>query len=177
MLQLPTFTASLATNALSSLEESAAVSAAGGQKRGKGGKRGGKAGGGGGGSGVGSGGGGVPSTPGAGGTGGGSGLVGSRGGGAAFGGHAGYSSAPSSIAHDFIPSSADPSLFVLCGSILFFVLVYVDDLVFATPDRHALASVKEELQRRNTCTDLGELQRYLGLQITRDTAARTITLA
>ncbi|CAI7852509.1 unnamed protein product [Closterium sp. NIES-53] len=77
---------------------------------------------------------------------------------------------------DFIPSSADPSLFVRRGLTPFFVLVFVDDLVFATPDRHALASVKEELQRRHTCTDLGELQRYLGLQITRDREACTITL-
>ncbi|CAI7761285.1 unnamed protein product [Closterium sp. NIES-54] len=77
---------------------------------------------------------------------------------------------------DFLPSSADPSLFVRHGSTPFFVLVYVDDLVFATLDRHALASVKEELQRRHNCTDLGELQRYLGLQITRDRAARTIML-
>ncbi|CAI7779638.1 unnamed protein product [Closterium sp. NIES-54] len=35
---------------------------------------------------------------------------------------------------DFFPSSADPSFFVCRGSTLFFVLVYVDDLVFATPD-------------------------------------------
>ncbi|CAI7788697.1 unnamed protein product [Closterium sp. NIES-53] len=77
---------------------------------------------------------------------------------------------------DFFPSSADPSLFVRRGSTPFFVLVYVDDLVVATPDRRALAFVKEELQRRHTCTDLGELQHYLGLQITRDRAARTITL-
>ncbi|CAI7900232.1 unnamed protein product, partial [Closterium sp. NIES-54] len=77
---------------------------------------------------------------------------------------------------DFFPSSADTSLFVRRSSTLFFVLVYVDDLVFATPDRRALASMKEELQRRHTCTDLGELQRYLGLQIARDKTARTITL-
>ncbi|CAI7911275.1 unnamed protein product [Closterium sp. NIES-54] len=58
----------------------------------------------------------------------------------------------------------------------FFVLVYVDDVVFATPDRRALSSVKEELQRRHTCIDLGELQCYLGQQITTDRTARTITL-
>ncbi|CAI5493669.1 unnamed protein product [Closterium sp. Naga37s-1] len=75
----------------------------------------------------------------------------------------------------FCPSSADPSLFVRTGSTPFFILVYVDDLVFATADRAALAEVKSELQNRHTCTDLGELQRYLGLQITRDRAARTIT--
>ncbi|CAI7904606.1 unnamed protein product [Closterium sp. NIES-54] len=53
---------------------------------------------------------------------------------------------------------------------------------FATPDKSALASVKAELasvkaemQRRHTCTDLGELRHYLGLQITKDRADRTIT--
>ncbi|CAI7902569.1 unnamed protein product [Closterium sp. NIES-54] len=43
-------------------------------------------------------------------------------------------------------------------------------------DRAALAEVKSELQKRHTCTDLGELRRYLGLHITNDRAARTITL-
>ncbi|CAI7781275.1 unnamed protein product [Closterium sp. NIES-53] len=77
---------------------------------------------------------------------------------------------------DFILLCANPSLFIRRGSTMFFVLVYVDDLIFAPPDQRVLASVKEELQRRHTCTDLGELQHYLGLQITRDRAARTITL-
>ncbi|CAI7830386.1 unnamed protein product [Closterium sp. NIES-53] len=77
----------------------------------------------------------------------------------------------------FQPSSVDPSLFVRCGSTPFFVLVYVDDLVFATGDRVALADEKLEVQKRHTCTDLGELRHYLGLQITRDRAARTTTLS
>ncbi|CAI7810825.1 unnamed protein product, partial [Closterium sp. NIES-54] len=51
-----------------------------------------------------------------------------------------------------------------------------DDLVFATADTEALAHVKSELQKRHTCTDLGELTSYLGLRITRDRAQRTITL-
>ncbi|CAI7768952.1 unnamed protein product [Closterium sp. NIES-54] len=75
------------------------------------------------------------------------------------------------------PSSVDPSLFVRCGSTPFFVLVYVNDLVFATGDRVALADKKLEVQKRHTCTDLGELRHYLGLQITRDRAARTTTLS
>ncbi|CAI7817090.1 unnamed protein product [Closterium sp. NIES-53] len=54
--------------------------------------------------------------------------------------------------------------------------MYVDDLVFATADTEALTLVKSELQKRHTCTDLGELRSYLGLQITRDRARRTITL-
>ncbi|CAI7877125.1 unnamed protein product [Closterium sp. NIES-53] len=67
----------------------------------------------------------------------------------------------------FRPSSTDPSPFVRIGSTPFFILVYVDDLVFATADRAALAEVKSELQKRHTCNDLGELHRYLGLHITR----------
>ncbi|CAI7918285.1 unnamed protein product [Closterium sp. NIES-54] len=74
--------------------------------------------------------------------------------------------------------SADPSLFLRTDTCLppFYILVYVDDLVFATADTAGLAHVKSELQKRHTCTDLGELRSYLGLQITRDRAQRTITL-
>ncbi|CAI7881878.1 unnamed protein product, partial [Closterium sp. NIES-54] len=78
----------------------------------------------------------------------------------------------------FAPSTADPSLFLRTDTSLppFYVLVYVDDLVFAISETEALALVKAELQERHTCTDLGELRSYLGLQITRDRARRTITL-
>ncbi|CAI7755470.1 unnamed protein product [Closterium sp. NIES-53] len=57
-----------------------------------------------------------------------------------------------------------------------FPTVYVDNLVFASADTEALTLVKSELQKRHTCTDLSELCNYLGLQITRDRAWRTITL-
>ncbi|CAI7808391.1 unnamed protein product, partial [Closterium sp. NIES-53] len=55
------------------------------------------------------------------------------------------------------PSSVDPSLFLRTDTTLppFYVLVYVDDLVFATADTEALALVKVELQERHNCTDLG----------------------
>ncbi|CAI7802459.1 unnamed protein product [Closterium sp. NIES-53] len=78
----------------------------------------------------------------------------------------------------FAPSTADPSLFLRTKTSLppFYVLVYVDDLVFATADTEALALVKSELQKKHSCTNLGELRSYLGLQITRDRARRTITL-
>ncbi|CAI7862780.1 unnamed protein product [Closterium sp. NIES-53] len=57
----------------------------------------------------------------------------------------------------FAPSTADPSLFLRTDTTLppFYVLVYVDNLVFATADTEALAHVKSELQKRPTCTDLG----------------------
>ncbi|CAI7861356.1 unnamed protein product [Closterium sp. NIES-54] len=78
----------------------------------------------------------------------------------------------------FAPSTADPSLFLRTDTLLppFYILMYVDDLVFATTDTEALALVKSELQKRHTCNDLGELRSYLGLQITRDRARCTITL-
>ncbi|CAI7773173.1 unnamed protein product, partial [Closterium sp. NIES-53] len=78
----------------------------------------------------------------------------------------------------FAPSNADPSLFLHTDTLLppFYILVYVDDLVFATADTARPAHVKFELQKRHTCTDLGELRSYLGLQITQDKARRTITL-
>ncbi|CAI7839011.1 unnamed protein product [Closterium sp. NIES-53] len=57
----------------------------------------------------------------------------------------------------FAPSTADPSLFLRTDTTLppFYVLVYVDDLVFATADIEALAHEKSELQKRHMCTDLG----------------------
>ncbi|CAI7818620.1 unnamed protein product [Closterium sp. NIES-54] len=78
----------------------------------------------------------------------------------------------------FTPSTTDPSPFLRTDMLLppFYVLVYVDDLVFATIDTEALTLVKSELQKRHTCPDLGELRSYLGLQITRDRERRTITL-
>ncbi|CAI7907152.1 unnamed protein product, partial [Closterium sp. NIES-54] len=60
------------------------------------------------------------------------------------------------MALGFAPSSADPSLFLCTDTTMppFYVLVYVDDLVFATVDTEALALVKADLQERHTCTDL-----------------------
>ncbi|CAI7867438.1 unnamed protein product [Closterium sp. NIES-53] len=78
----------------------------------------------------------------------------------------------------FALATTDPSLFLRTDTSLpsFYVLVYVNDLVFATDDTEALTLVKSELQKRHTCTDLGELRSYLGLQITQDRARRTITV-
>ncbi|CAI7877696.1 unnamed protein product [Closterium sp. NIES-54] len=70
----------------------------------------------------------------------------------------------------FTPSTADPSLFLRTDTSL------LPFYVFATADTEALTLVKSELQKRHTCTNLGELRIYLGLQITRDRARRTITL-
>ncbi|CAI7759096.1 unnamed protein product [Closterium sp. NIES-53] len=64
----------------------------------------------------------------------------------------------------FVPSTSDPSLFLRTDATLplFYVLVYVDDLVFATVDTEALAHVNSEMQKRHTCNDLVQqvLQRF-----------------
>ncbi|CAI7828026.1 unnamed protein product [Closterium sp. NIES-54] len=53
----------------------------------------------------------------------------------------------------FAHSTADPSLFLRTDTSLppFYVLVYVDDLVFATADTEALSFMKSEVQKRHTC--------------------------
>ncbi|CAI7848740.1 unnamed protein product [Closterium sp. NIES-54] len=63
----------------------------------------------------------------------------------------------------FASSTADPSLFLRTDTTLppFYVLVYVDDFVFATDNTEALAHVKSELQKRHTCTDQGATLAYL----------------
>ncbi|CAI7815074.1 unnamed protein product [Closterium sp. NIES-54] len=78
----------------------------------------------------------------------------------------------------FAPSTADPSLFLRTDTSLppFYVLVYIEDLVFTSADTEALTLLKSEPQKRHTSTDLGEVHSYLGLQITGDRARRTITL-
>ncbi|CAI7824793.1 unnamed protein product [Closterium sp. NIES-53] len=77
----------------------------------------------------------------------------------------------------FAPSTTDPSLFLCTDATLppFYVLVYVDDLVFATADTEALAHVMSELQKRHTCTDLGPsaLRLHLLLAIVHSSAYRT----
>ncbi|CAI7856498.1 unnamed protein product [Closterium sp. NIES-53] len=71
-----------------------------------------------------------------------------------------------------------PSLFLRADKSLppLYILMYFNDLVFATADTEALTLLTLELQKKHTCTDLGELCSYLDLLITRNRARRTITL-
>ncbi|CAI7743935.1 unnamed protein product [Closterium sp. NIES-53] len=62
----------------------------------------------------------------------------------------------------FAPSTADPSLFLRTDTSQppFYILLYVDDLVFATADTEALALVKSELKKRHTPALTWVLQRF-----------------
>ncbi|CAI7845886.1 unnamed protein product [Closterium sp. NIES-53] len=81
----------------------------------------------------------------------------------------------------FAPSTADPSLFLRTDATLppFYVLVYVDNLVFATADTEALAHVKSELRKRHTCTDLGPsaLRLHVILATIHSSAYRSLALS
>ncbi|CAI7923568.1 unnamed protein product [Closterium sp. NIES-53] len=81
----------------------------------------------------------------------------------------------------FAPSTADSSLFLRTDTTLtpFYVLVYADDLVFATADTEALAYVKTELQKRHTCTDLGPsaLRLHVLLATVHSSAYRSLALS
>ncbi|CAI7790666.1 unnamed protein product [Closterium sp. NIES-54] len=71
----------------------------------------------------------------------------------------------------FAPSTADPSLFLCTDPTL-----RRSTSLCTSTTWSGLTLLKSELQKRHTCTDLGELRSYLGLQITWDRALRTITL-
>ncbi|CAI7838193.1 unnamed protein product [Closterium sp. NIES-53] len=81
----------------------------------------------------------------------------------------------------FAPSNSDPSLFLRTNATLlpFYVLVYVDDLVFATADTEALAHVKSELQKRHTYIDLGPsaLRLHVLLATVHSPAYRSLALS
>ncbi|CAI7800040.1 unnamed protein product [Closterium sp. NIES-54] len=77
----------------------------------------------------------------------------------------------------FHPSTSDPSLFIRATPSRFLILVYVDDMILVTKDQTELAAVKTALGEKLAMKDLGKLTNYLGMEITRDRAARIITLS
>ena len=78
----------------------------------------------------------------------------------------------------FIPSNADPSLYVYyCEDGSAYLLTYVDDILIATKDAAMVAKIKGFLTTAFSARDLGPAHYYLGINITRDRPARIITLS
>ncbi|CAI7925744.1 unnamed protein product [Closterium sp. NIES-54] len=77
----------------------------------------------------------------------------------------------------FRTSRSDATLFLRASPSPFYILVYVDDMILLTADLAELERVKAELGSRLKCEDLGEVQHYMGMAITRDCFARTISLS
>ncbi|CAI7902867.1 unnamed protein product [Closterium sp. NIES-54] len=68
-------------------------------------------------------------------------------------------------------------LFLRSSPRCFFILVYVDDMILLADSKADMEQMKQQLQQRLKCKDLGDLTHYLGMAITRDRPARTITLS
>ncbi|CAI7930632.1 unnamed protein product [Closterium sp. NIES-54] len=82
--------------------------------------------------------------------------------------------------HSFLelyPSSADPTLFIRRHSEPFYILVHVDDFILVAKDLAQMTSVQAALSKALLMKDLGDFKHYLGMEITRDRQARTISLS
>jgi hypothetical protein len=63
------------------------------------------------------------------------------------------------------------------GSVVLIISLYVDDLLLASDNLNELIKVKAELSSRFDMEDMGEASFVLGIKITRDRAARTLTIS
>ena len=71
----------------------------------------------------------------------------------------------------FVPSSADPSLYVLDkDGVRCFLLVYVDDLLLACSQLSVVQDVKKHITAAFEARDMGEASTFLGYEITRNRA-------
>jgi hypothetical protein len=72
------------------------------------------------------------------------------------------------IALDFQASKADTSLFFYSqGNIQTFVLIYVDDIIVASSSDQATQALLQDLQKDFALKDLGELNYFLGIEVTK----------
>jgi len=67
----------------------------------------------------------------------------------------------------FVPYQSDPCLFVLMdGEIVVAIVgIYVDDILIAGPVDSSLKKIKEDISERFHMKDMGEVKRFLGLDI------------
>jgi transposase InsO family protein len=70
-------------------------------------------------------------------------------------------------------SSADPNLYMDANNLL---LLFVDDVLIFAKGVKPLSKLKHQLSERYDMTDLGSVQQFLGMQIYRDRASRTIQI-
>jgi histone deacetylase 1/2 len=76
----------------------------------------------------------------------------------------------------FTESTADPGLFVKTSPHPVYLLIYVDDILVITGDATALASTKTQITTAFDTRDLGPATFFLGIDIVRDRATKTIKL-
>jgi hypothetical protein len=77
----------------------------------------------------------------------------------------------------FQPIHADPCVYAYRrDSVVLIISLYVDDLLLAASSPAEMVKVKAQLRSLFEMEDLGEARYILGIQITRDRAARTLTI-
>ena len=76
----------------------------------------------------------------------------------------------------FVPFGSDTCLFQN-KTTKALVILYVDDLLIATPTLSAIDSTKEQLMSAFEMKELGEVKRFLGFDVVRDRKNRTIFLS
>ena len=62
----------------------------------------------------------------------------------------------------FVQSTSDPCIYVDAGGDIFFIGVYVDDIVLAGQNLERIRKVKESLSREFDIKDMGKLHCFLG---------------
>ena len=77
----------------------------------------------------------------------------------------------------YIESSADPALFIKPSADPIYLLIYVDDILVVSIDVAELQSTKVQILAAFDARDLGPVTYFLGMEIIRDRANRTIKLA
>ena len=75
----------------------------------------------------------------------------------------------------FMPTASDPCVYVQdeAGE-LFFVAIYVDDIILGGRSEDRMKEVKQELSKQFEMTDLGTLHYFLGVKVVQDLPAGTL---
>ena len=77
----------------------------------------------------------------------------------------------------FTCCTVDPGTYYkITGDMIIILFIYVDDALFMGSNKAQLFDHKKKFMKQWESCDLGEAKEYLGIRITRDCKAHTITL-
>ena len=68
----------------------------------------------------------------------------------------------------FVQSTSDACIYIDAEGDIFFIGVYVDDIILASRDLGRIRKVKESLSRKFDIKDMGKLHYFLGMQVVQD---------